>query len=381
MRDMRESGVEWLGKIPKHWSITRIKTLFELRNERNYEALEYVNLISLYTDKGVVQHRDLEKTTGNKAVTADGYKIVKKDDIVVNIILCWMGAVGRSDYDGVTSPAYDIYKPNVDTNSRYYHYLFRTPQFNGECYRYGRGIMLMRWRTYSTEFRAISIPQPPVGEQKKIVEFLDAKMVQIDTLIANVQSQIEKLISYKQSIITEAVTKGLNTTVPMRDSGVNWIGRIPMHWDIINIGRITTKVGSGKTPSGGSESYANKGVLFLRSQNIYDTGLVLDEPTYISDEIDADMKNTRVAPYDVLLNITGGSIGRCCVFYPEFGRANVNQHVCIIRAKNDLVIPEYMHYYWMSKLGHTAIAIYQTGGNREGMSADRPINLHQTSQD
>lgn len=232
MREMKDSGVEWLGKIPNHWMIRRIKNLFELRNEKNYEALEDVNLISLYTDKGVVQHSDLTETTGNKAVTAEGYKIVKEDDIVVNIILCWMGAVGRSAYNGVTSPAYDVYKPLHDTNSKYYHYLFRTSQFNGECYRYGRGIMLMRWRTYSTEFRAISVPLPPEDEQKRIVNFLDKKIDDVDRLIGNVQKQIEKLKAYKQSLITEVVTKGIDLTVPMKDSGVEWIGEIPEHWNI-----------------------------------------------------------------------------------------------------------------------------------------------------
>lgn len=232
MREMKDSGVEWLGKIPNHWMIRRIKNLFELRNEKNYEALEDVNLISLYTDKGVVQHSDLTETTGNKAVTAEGYKIVKEDDIVVNIILCWMGAVGRSAYNGVTSPAYDVYKPLHDTNSKYYHYLFRTSQFNGECYRYGRGIMLMRWRTYSTEFRAISVPLPPEDEQKRIVDFLDKKIDDVDRLIGNVQKQIEKLKAYKQSLITEVVTKGIDPTVPMKDSGVEWIGEIPEHWNI-----------------------------------------------------------------------------------------------------------------------------------------------------
>lgn len=232
MREMKDSGVEWLGKIPNHWMIRRIKNLFELRNEKNYEALEDVNLISLYTDKGVVQHSDLTETTGNKAVTAEGYKIVKEDDIVVNIILCWMGAVGRSAYNGVTSPAYDVYKPLHDTNSKYYHYLFRTSQFNGECYRYGRGIMLMRWRTYSTEFRAISVPLPPEDEQKRIVNFLDKKIDDVDRLIGNVQKQIEKLKAYKQSLITEVVTTGIDPTVPMKDSGVEWIGEIPEHWNI-----------------------------------------------------------------------------------------------------------------------------------------------------
>lgn len=233
MREMKNSGVEWLGKIPNHWRIRRIKNLFELRNEKNYEALEDVNLISLYTDKGVVQHSDLTETTGNKAVTADGYKIVKEDDIVVNIILCWMGAVGRSAYNGVTSPAYDVYKPLHDTNSKYYHYLFRTSQFNGECYRYGRGIMLMRWRTYSTEFRAISVPLPPKDEQERIVEFLDKKLDDVDRLIGNVQTQIEKLKAYKQSLITEVVTKGLDSTVPMKNSGVEWIGEIPEKWSVV----------------------------------------------------------------------------------------------------------------------------------------------------
>lgn len=233
MREMKNSGVEWLGKIPNHWRIRRIKNLFELRNEKNYEALEDVNLISLYTDKGVVQHSDLTETTGNKAVTADGYKIVKEDDIVVNIILCWMGAVGRSAYNGVTSPAYDVYKPLHDTNSKYYHYLFRTSQFNGECYRYGRGIMLMRWRTYSTEFRAISVPLPPEDEQERIVEFLDKKLDDVDRLIGNVQTQIEKLKAYKQSLITEVVTKGLDSTVPMKNSGVEWIGEIPEKWSVV----------------------------------------------------------------------------------------------------------------------------------------------------
>ena len=233
MREMKNSGVEWLGKIPNHWRIRRIKNLFELRNEKNYEALEDVNLISLYTDKGVVQHSDLTETTGNKAVTADGYKIVKEDDIVVNIILCWMGAVGRSAYNGVTNPAYDVYKPLHDTNSKYYHYLFRTSQFNGECYRYGRGIMLMRWRTYSTEFRAISVPLPPKDEQERIVEFLDKKLDDVDRLIGNVQTQIEKLKAYKQSLITEVVTKGLDSTVPMKNSGVEWIGEIPEKWSVV----------------------------------------------------------------------------------------------------------------------------------------------------
>ena len=205
---MKDSGVEWIGSIPAHWELPRIKNLFRLRNERNDEAdLSKVNLISLYTDLGVVQHSDIIETTGNRAVTAEGYKFVHRNDIVVNIILCWMGAVGMSKYDGVTSPAYDIYCPINETISEYYHYLFRTRRFNGECYRYGKGIMMMRWRTYSTEFRAITVPYPPVDEQKGIVDYLNKKCAGIDKLISIKQSKIEKLEQYKRSLIYEYVTE------------------------------------------------------------------------------------------------------------------------------------------------------------------------------
>ena len=204
----KETGEVWLEDIPGEWDFTQIRYLFALRDERNDKPLKDVNLISLYTDKGVVQHADLEKTTGNKASTADGYKLVYENDIVVNIILCWMGAVGRSAYNGVTSPAYDVYRPIDPTKvlSRYYHYLFRTPRFNGKCYEEGRGIMMMRWRTYSSEFRAIKVPVPPFEEQQAIADYLDEKCAAIDAMVAEKETLIVDLESYKKSLIYETVT-------------------------------------------------------------------------------------------------------------------------------------------------------------------------------
>lgn len=167
--------------------------------------LSEVRLLSLYTELGVFPHGEQEER-GNKAVTAEGYKNVYENDIVVNIILAWMGAIGISDYDGVTSPAYDIYKPANNVNSKYFHYLFRTPAFSSECYKYGRGIMAMRWRTYSSEFKSIKVPTPPLPEQQKIAAYLDAKCAAIDKNIADRQTLIEKLTAYKKSLIYEAVT-------------------------------------------------------------------------------------------------------------------------------------------------------------------------------
>ena len=156
----------------------------------------------------------------------------------------------------------------------------------------------------------------------------------------------------------------------MKDSGIPWIGEIPADWSIVKIKAGVHKVGSGKTPSGGATSYADEGVLFLRSQNVYDTGLELSNPAYITPEVDEEMKGTRVFPNDVLLNITGGSIGRCCIFPESLETANVNQHVSIIRVDERVFLTEFMHYYWISPLGSIAISLYQTGGNREGMSAE-----------
>ena len=205
-RKMKASGIEWIGQIPEEWEVKRIKTLFDLRSDKNYLPLSEVNLSSLYTDLGVSQHSDIEATTGNKAINADGYKKVYKDDIVVNIILCWMGAIGRSDYEGVTSPAYDVYKPKENVNSRFYHYYFRTKGFNGDCFKRGKGIMLMRWRTYADYFRDISVVAPSETEQEKIVEYLDRKCSQIDTLISQKEQFITELEKYKQSLIYEYVT-------------------------------------------------------------------------------------------------------------------------------------------------------------------------------
>lgn len=230
---MKDSGIDWIGKIPDEWTTRQIRYLFEIRDERNYKPLSEVNLISVYTDKGVLQHSDIEQTTGNKAQNADGYKHVYKNDLVVNIILCWMGALGISDFDGVTSPAYDVYSPkNLDLIfPKYYHYLFRTPQFNGKCYTEGRGIMQMRWRTYSSEFKSIKIPLPPLSEQTKIANFLDKKCAQIDSIIEESKKSIEEYKSWKQSVIFEAVT-GKNLSCKKKDSGIEWLGEIPEEWEV-----------------------------------------------------------------------------------------------------------------------------------------------------
>lgn len=202
---MKKSNIDLCESIPETWTVSQIRYLFQLRDEKNYKPLEEVQLLSLYTDLGVFPHGEQEER-GNKAVKAEGYKKVYEDDIIVNIILAWMGAIGRSEYNGVTSPAYDIYKPQKQVCSAYYHYMFRTKAFSGECYKYGRGIMAMRWRTYSSEFKSIKVPVPPLDEQKKIARYLDDKCGQLDKTIEDRKKAIEKLNEYKKALIYEVVT-------------------------------------------------------------------------------------------------------------------------------------------------------------------------------
>ena len=201
----KRSGVDWFETVPENWQTRRIKFLFDLRDERNHLPLSEVNLISLYTKLGVVQNCDVEYTTGNRATTAEGYKKVYEDDIVVNIILCWMGAVGRCAYNGVTSPAYDIYKPRGEVCSRYYHYLFRTKRFSGQCYRAGKGIMAMRWRTYSPQFRNIIVPLPPYDEQIAIADYLDNLLKDTDDEITVLRDDISRLEELKTTLISDVV--------------------------------------------------------------------------------------------------------------------------------------------------------------------------------
>ena len=232
----RTSSCDWIDRIPANWRAQRIKSIFGLRDERNFKPLNEVNLISLYTGLGVRQHKDIEHTTGNKARNADGYKVVYPDDIVVNILLCWMGAIGRSDYHGVTSPAYDIYKPKTtEINTQYYNYLMRTPMFAQQCYRVGKGIMAMRWRTYSPQFSNIVIPVPPRSEQDQIVRFLDWKVSSINKLINIQKKQVRVIEELKEKVVCEALLHGIDAGISYKDSGIAWIESIPAQWKVIKI--------------------------------------------------------------------------------------------------------------------------------------------------
>lgn len=366
-REMKNSGVEWIGNIPSEWKIIKSKYIFANHKEIVGDRENNFERLSL-TLNGVLK-RPKDDSKGLQSESLSTYQVLYKDELVFKMIdleNTSTSRVGYSPYTGLVSPVYIVF--NNNKYSKYgFWYFYNLWQRNIYNTLGNNGV---RSALNASDMLNLPFIQIPNEEQTRISDFLDSKVTEIDKIISETRASIENYKGYKQSVITEAVTKGLDKNVPMKDSGIKWIGEIPVDWRLGKIKSCVTKVGSGKTPKGGGDVYSSEGVLFLRSQNVYDTGLVLDDPTYISEEIDEEMKNTRVMDKDVLLNITGGSIGRCCIYDKSYGKANVNQHVSIIRLKQDIMFPEYMHYYWLSSLGKMSVNLYQTGGNREGMSAD-----------
>ena len=200
---MKDSGIEWIGQIPKHWRLNRLKTFLSIKDKRNFDAM--ATLLSVYTAIGVKPRAELEEK-GNKASTVLNYKIVNKGDLIVNRLLAWMGAYGISNYDGVTSPDYDVYSFKEGYHKDFYEIMFRNTNFKSDCYKYGHGIMMMRWRTYPSEFLNILVPIPPYEEQKKIYDFLLPQIEKMNEGIAKCNNLISLLQERKQIIINDVVT-------------------------------------------------------------------------------------------------------------------------------------------------------------------------------
>jgi type I restriction enzyme S subunit len=362
----KDSGVEWLGEIPEHWETNRIKYLFNEINERSESGDEELLSVSQYT--GVTKKSDKieEGELLTNASTLEGYKKVSAGDLVSNIMLAWNGSLGFSPVDGITSPAYSIYRLLGKNSKKYFHYLLRSDLYKSEFKRKSSGVIESRLRLYTDDFFRIPAILPPSEEQSAIATFLDKKTAQIDQAIARKERQIELLKEHRQILIHHAVTRGLDPNLPMKDSGVEWIGEIPEHWEVKKVKHVTTKIGSGVTPSGGGSTYLDEGIPLLRSQNILFGKIDLNGVARISLATHDSMKNTKVEAGDVLLNITGGSIGRC--HHVDFQmEMNVNQHVCIIRPSGSIT-SIFLNSLLSSEVGQGQIWYFQQGGGREGLN-------------
>ncbi len=224
-REMKYSGTQWLKDIPSKWKVGKIQGLYFLRNtkvsDKDYEPLSV-------TKDGILPQLD----SAAKTNAHDDRKLVKKGDFAINSRSDRRGSCGISDRDGSVSLINTILAPTVNMDPGYYNWLFHTTEFADEFYKWGHGIVDDLWTTNWQDMKKILIPSPSLQEQQLIASFLDSKCSNIDSLVADITKEIELLKEYRNSVIYEAVTKGLDPNVEMKDSGIEWIGKIPAHWKI-----------------------------------------------------------------------------------------------------------------------------------------------------
>lgn len=367
----KESGVEWIGDIPSHWKSTRLKFVGESIIGIIYGPENVVNegegvlvLRSSNIQDGKLAFKDcvfVDKEVQEKHRTKEG-----------DILLCARNGsahlVGKAAYidrenEGVTFGAFmSIVRSKLD---RYLFYFFNSQIFKAQTGLFSTStINQLTSDTLNNMF--VSFPKDE-QEQTAIASYLDRKTAEIDELIADKKRLLELYEEEKTAVINQAVTKGLDLDVPMKDSGIKWLKEIPEHWEVKRVKHLVSKVGSGVTPSGGASVYQLSGIPLLRSQNVHFDGLRMDDVAYITEGVHESMKNSQVSLGDVLLNITGASIGRAYFVEDWLGEANVNQHVCILRPSSK-IDTKFLYYVLRSEIGQEQIRMEQTGSGREGLN-------------
>lgn len=252
----KKSGVEWLGDVPEHWESNRLKKYLIERNEKN-SPIKTDNLLSVTMYQGVIPVSEKQGNGGNKPKeNLENYKISYPNDIVLNSMNVIVGSVGLNKYTGLISPAYyALYNRNKNNNIKFFSYIFHNPFFQKGLFGLGNGIMYkesedgklntIRLKIPMEKLNQVVLPCPSISEQNQIVAFLDTETARIDNLISKQEKLIELLEEQRKSIISQAVTKGLNPNAPMKDSGVEWLGDVPEHWDVKSY-RFVSKIYRGK---------------------------------------------------------------------------------------------------------------------------------------
>lgn len=296
MRATRNSGIAWIGDIPGCWEIDKLKYHLKRNEPRNPGD---VVVLSLYRELGVIPKDSRDDNHNVTSEDTSKYKYVHPGNFVINKMKAWQGSVAVSEYEGIVSPAYFVYEfTDASFFKRYFHYLLRSC-YKDEFMRLSGGIRVGQWDLPAEALENTPVLIPPMDEQQRIADFLDAKCAEIDALTADIQTQIDTLEQYKRSIITETVTKGLNPDAEMKDSGIEWVGRIPAHWPIHPVysyyGERKNKNRLGKEDNLLSLSYGrvirkdintNDGLLpeNFNTYNIVEAGDIIIRPTDLQND-------------------------------------------------------------------------------------------------
>ncbi|WP_047865484.1 restriction endonuclease subunit S [Rubrobacter aplysinae] len=263
--EYKDSGLPWLGEVPEHWEIRRNGGMFAQRVETGYPELPILE-VSLNTG---VRVRNMDDFTRKQVMSDYGqYKRAVEGDIAYNMMRMWQGAVGRAPTDGLISPAYVVARPHHGAESRYYGYLFRTDAYMDEVNKYSRGIVSDRNRLYWEEFKQMPSALPPPNEQRRIADFLDAHGRILQQWIQAKQRLIERLNEQKQSIIQQAVTRGLDPKISMKRTGLDWLPEVPEHWKVSKLKFAARLIVGGSTPPSQQLECWNGDVVWVTPEDV-----------------------------------------------------------------------------------------------------------------
>ncbi len=232
----KDSGVEWVGEVPAHWTPIRLRALFRQEKRQNHFGEP---VLSVYRDYGVIYKDSREDNINKTPEDLSAYQLVRTGDLVVNKMKAWQGSLGVSGLNGITSPDYAVFAPHHRADSSFLHHLLRSARMVSFYRGISNGIRPDQWRLEPDVFLQLHIILPAVDEQAAIASFLNRETAKIDALVAEQQRLIELLNEKRQAVISHAVTKGLNPDAPMTDSGVDWLGKVPAHWSVTRLKHAT----------------------------------------------------------------------------------------------------------------------------------------------
>ncbi len=231
----KESGRDWLGMVPDHWRVAPFWSLFRRTKRTGFLDAE---LLSVYRDYGVIRKADRDDNFNNASEDLSTYQLVEPGDLAMNKMKAWQGSLGVSAYRGIVSPAYFVFQSQHAEDPSFLHYLLRSGGYAVGFMTISKGIRIGQWDLDPDHLGAVPIPLPPLPEQRAIAAFLDRETAKIDALVEGQRRLIDLLKEKRQAVISHAVTKGLNPSAPMKDSGVEWLGQVPAHWEVVPIKRL-----------------------------------------------------------------------------------------------------------------------------------------------
>lgn len=364
---MKDSGAEWLGAVPKHWSVVPNRALFDEVKDRNHPDEE---MLSVTITRGVVPQRTLladssKKDSSNLDRTA--YKLVQPRDIAYNKMRAWQGAIGISDYRGIISPAYVVMRLRATLNPRYFHYLYRTPQFAKEAERWSYGITSDMWSLRPEHFRLIYSLLPPPEEQAAIVRFLDYADRRIRSYIRSKQKLIKLLEEQKQAIINRLVTHGLNAGVRFRAAEIESLDTVPERWIVKPFVRCCIERADYR---GATPTKTDSGVFLVTAKNIRKGWIDYESSReYVNlSEYDVIMRRGRPKLGDLLLT-TEAPLGNAALVDRE--DVALAQRVIRFRLNPSVALPRFMLHAVLSRYFQDQLLCRATGSTASGIKASK----------